>query len=138
MFKRYWQPAVISSNLVLMIKWMRILRPFFYQSLTYPSSGEIKFTFLLSCVYFFWKYPDLCSLNPKFNPRKKLKKVQLEKHLSESSCWALFFWKLDSGDFMFLGVFNILGLLTYPVNCSISSLKNKWPQNWPQVTFGPF
>ena len=46
-FDRYWQPAVISSNPVSMIKWMRILLPFFYQSLTYLSSGETKFTFLL-------------------------------------------------------------------------------------------
>ena len=46
-FDRYWQPAVISSNPVSMIKRMRILRLFFYQSLIYLSSGEIKFIFLL-------------------------------------------------------------------------------------------
>ena len=50
-FVRYWQPAVISLNPVSMIKWMRILRPFFYQSLTYLSSGEIKFSFLLMYMY---------------------------------------------------------------------------------------
>ena len=52
-FYRYWQPAVISSNHVSMIKWMRILRPFFYQSLTYLSSGEIhkQFTFLLMYLH---------------------------------------------------------------------------------------
>ena len=52
-FVRYWQPAVISLNPVSMIKWMRILRLFFYQSLTYLSSGEIKFPFLLSFIHFF-------------------------------------------------------------------------------------
>ena len=66
-FDRYWQPAAISSNPVSMIKWMRILRPFFYQSLTYLSSGEIKFTFLVLSAASRVDYAQVSNLVP-FSP----------------------------------------------------------------------
>ena len=74
-FDRYWQPAAISSNPVSMIKWMRILRPFFYQSLTYLNSGEIKFTVLhLYLLSLQSRLPDKQSFLEqvkKSEPRKK-------------------------------------------------------------------